>query len=67
MRTILALLLCTTIAYADPVVVVTEGMDLPQTVTTSEGTYIIIPNYSTGKPMAVVQTTKSDSDSQKKR
>lgn len=63
MRTILALLLFTTTAVAQPIVVVSEDMDLPQTVVTSEGTYIIIPNYSTGKPMAVIQTTKSDSDS----
>ena len=53
--------LFTTTAWADtPVVIVTDGnMDLPQTVVTSEGTYLVIPNYSTGKPQAVIQTSKT--------
>lgn len=48
--------------HADPVIVVTDDMDLPQSVITSEGTYLIIPDYSTGKPMAVIQTSKTKKD-----
>jgi len=48
-------------AWADtPIVIVTdEKMVLPKTVITTEGTYLIIPDYTTGKPMAVIQTSKS--------
>ena len=43
-----------------PIVIVTDGkMDLPSTITTDSGTYLVIPNYTTGKPMAVIQTSKS--------
>lgn len=43
-----------------PVVIVTDGdMNLPQSVITSEGTYLVIPDYTTGKPMAVIQTSKT--------
>jgi len=42
--------------------VVSDDMDLPQTIITSEGTYIVIPDYTTGKPMAVIETTKTDND-----
>ena len=63
MKTLLAtLLLFTATAWAEPVIVVTDDMDLPQTIITSEGTYIVIPDYTTGKPMAVIEATKSDSD-----
>ena len=48
--------------YADPVIVVTDDMNLPQSVITSEGTYLVIPDYSTGKPMAVIQTSKTKKD-----
>ena len=49
-------------AHADPVIVVTDEMDLPQSVVTTEGTYLIIPDYTTGKPMAVIQTSKTKKD-----
>ena len=62
MKTLLALLLFTATAWAEPVIVVSDDMDLPQTIITSEGTYIVIPDYTTGKPMAVVETTKTDND-----
>ena len=45
-------------ATAPTVIVNTDKMALPQTVITSEGTYLIIPNYSTGVPQAVIQTSK---------
>ena len=54
--------LIATIAQADPVIVVTDDMNLPQSVITSEGTYLVIPDYSTGKPMAVIQTSKTKKD-----
>lgn len=54
--------LIATIAHSDPVIVVTDDMNLPQSVVTTEGTYLIIPDYSTGKPMAVIQTSKTDKD-----
>ena len=62
MKTLLALLLFTATAWAEPVIVVSDDMDLPQTIITSEGTYIVIPDYTTGKPMAVIETTKTDKD-----
>jgi hypothetical protein len=62
MKTLLALLLFTATAWAEPVIVVSDDMDLPQTIITSEGTYIVIPDYTTGKPMAVIETTKTDND-----
>jgi hypothetical protein len=62
MKTLLALLLFTATAWAEPVIVVSDDMDLPQTIVTSEGTYIVIPDYTTGKPMAVIETTKTDND-----
>ena len=52
--------LSSTVRADTPVVIVTDGdMNLPETVVTSEGTYLIIPDYTTGKPMAVIQTSKS--------
>jgi len=62
MKTLLALLLFTATAWAEPVIVVSDDMDLPQTIITSEGTYIVIPDYTTGKPMAVIETTKTNND-----
>ena len=62
MKTLLALLLFTATAWAEPVIVVSDDMDLPQTIVTSEGIYIVIPDYTTGKPMAVIETTKTDKD-----
>ena len=49
------------VARADtPVVIVTnDKMALPTTVTTDSGTYLVIPNYSTGKPMTVIQVSKT--------
>ena len=49
------------VARADtPVVIVTDDkMALPTTVTTDSGTYLVIPDYTTGKPMAVIQTSKT--------
>jgi len=51
----------TGIVKADtPIVIVTdEKMTLPQSVITPEGTYLIIPDYTTGKPMTVIQTSKT--------
>ena len=54
--------LMSTIAHSDPVIVVTDDMNLPQSVVTSEGTYLVIPDYTTGKPMAVIQTSKTKKD-----
>lgn len=62
MKTLLALLLFTTTAVAQPVIITGDDMDLPQTVITSEGTYIVIPDYTTGKPMAVIEATKQDDE-----
>lgn len=56
---IFAVGLSATIAHSDPVIVVTDDMNLPESVITSEGTYLIIPDYTTGKPMAVIQTSKT--------
>lgn len=58
---ILLVLLFISVAKADtPVIIVTDDkMNLPETVVTSDGTYLVIPNYSTGKPMAVIQTSKT--------
>ena len=49
------------VARADtPVVIVAnDKMALPTTVTTDSGTYLVIPNYSTGKPMTVIQVSKT--------
>mgnify|MGYP001008655534 CR=1 FL=1 len=43
------LLLATSIASAG---------NLPRTVITSEGTYIIVPNSITGETMAIIKTSK---------
>jgi len=59
---VFAVILMSSIAHSDPVIVVTDDMNLPQSVITSEGTYLIIPDYSTGKPMAVIQTSKTKKD-----
>lgn len=59
---LIAVGMISTIAHSDPVIVVTDDMNLPQSVITSEGTYLIIPDYSTGKPMAVIQTSKTKKD-----
>ena len=58
---ILLVLVFIGVARADtPVIIVTDDkMNLPTTVTTDSGTYLVIPNYSTGKPMAVIQTSKT--------
>ena len=58
----LAVILTATLAQADPVIVVTDDMTLPQSVVTSEGTYLVVPDYTTGKPMAVIQTSKTKKD-----
>ena len=36
----------------------TAKQNLPSTVLTPRGTYLIIPNYSTGSTMAIVRTTQ---------
>ena len=61
MKTLVALLFTTTVAFADaPPIIIQGDMDTPQTVITSEGTYIVIPDYSTGKPMAVITATEKE-------
>jgi hypothetical protein len=47
--------LISTIAQADPIIVVKDDMTLPQTIITSEGTYIVIPDYTTGAVQSVVK------------
>ena len=62
-RIIIALLLATSTAWADPVIVVKDKLDAPQTIITSEGTYIVIPDYTTGGVQSVVKvadTKKKD-------
>ena len=62
MKTLVALLFTTTVAFADaPPIIIQGKMDTPQTVITSEGTYIVIPDYSTGKPQTVI-TVNEDKD-----
>lgn len=58
---ILLVILFIGIVKADtPVIIVTDDkMNLPESVVTSDGTYLIIPDYTTGKPMAVIQTSKT--------
>ena len=57
---ILLVILFISVVRADtPIVIVTDDkMALPSTITTDSGTYLVIPNYTTGKPMAVIQTAK---------
>jgi hypothetical protein len=59
---ILLVLLFVGVVKADtPIVIVTDDkMALPTTVTTDSGTYLVIPNYTTGKPMAVIQTSRTE-------
>jgi len=64
-RTIIALLLLTTSAFAEPVIVITQPMDTPQTVVTTDGIYVIVPNYSTGQPQAIVCAVGCDKDKDK--
>ena len=58
---ILLVILFIGVVKADtPIVIVTdEKMTLPESVITPEGTYLIIPDYTTGKPMTVIQTSKT--------
>ena len=37
---------------------VASAANLPRTVITSEGTYIVVPNSITGETMAIIQTSK---------
>ena len=59
---ILLVILFISVERADtPIVIVTDDkMNLPESVITSDGTYLIIPDYTTGKPMAVIQTSKTE-------
>ena len=54
--------LIATIAQADPVVVVKDKVTAPQTIITSEGTYIIIPDYTTGGVQSVVKVADTKKD-----
>ena len=60
MKTILTLvILAPTLAWAQPPVIIAPSGSLPTTVWTSTGTYIVVPNYSTGQPQAVVQVNRN--------
>lgn len=59
MKTLIAFVFTSTMAFADaPPIIIQGKMDTPQTVITSEGTYIVIPDYTTGKPMTVITATE---------
>lgn len=62
MRTLLLTILLASTAHAEPNIVVTTPMETQQTVITESGTYIVIPNYSTGGVMAVVKTADGPDD-----
>jgi len=60
MKTILTLvILAPTLVWAQAPVIVAPSSSLPTTVWTSTGTYIVVPNYSTGQPQAVVQVNRN--------
>jgi len=49
-------LLASTGAYAQtPPVIVAQPSTTPYTVWTSSGSYVVVPNYTTGQPQAVIQ------------
>ena len=39
-------------------VVVAQPSSTPYTVWTSSGSYVVVPNYTTGQPQAVIQVSK---------
>jgi hypothetical protein len=60
MKTILTLvILAPTLACAQAPQMIAPSGTLPTTVWTSTGTYIVVPNYSTGQPQAVVQVNRN--------
>ena len=54
----LALLLPISVMAQPPVIVNNPSTTTPTTVVTPTGTYIIVPDYSTGSVRAVVKTSK---------
>ena len=46
------------VSTAPVVVSPTTGSNLPSTVVTNSGTYVVVPNYATGGTMAVIQTSR---------
>ena len=59
MKTVMAVLLALPLTALAQTVVVTAQPNsfTPTTVVTSTGTYIVVPNYSTGGTAAVIQTS----------
>lgn len=55
----IAIVFLCTAAQADPVVIVKDKITAPQTIITSTGTYIVIPNYTTGEVQSIVQVAKT--------
>ena len=49
--------LITVPAWAQPPQIVSQPSTMPTTVWTPSGSYIIVPNYSTGQPQAVIQVS----------
>jgi hypothetical protein len=39
-------------------IVVAQPSSTPYTVWTSSGSYVVVPNYTTGQPQAVIQVSK---------
>ena len=44
--------------YSPPPVIVAQPSSGPYTVYTPGGTYVVVPNATTGQPMVVIQTSK---------
>lgn len=56
------LMFATSVAYAQTApVIVAQPSTTPYTVFTSSGSYLVVPNYSTGQPSAVIQVGTSAS------
>lgn len=46
-------------AQTNAPVVVAQPSSTPYTVWTSSGSYIVVPNYTTGQPQAVIQVSRT--------
>lgn len=56
------LMFATSVAYAQTApVIVAQPSTTPYTVFTSSGSYLVVPNYSTGQPSAVIQVGTTSS------